>query len=67
MGFDKEKIAELYGENDAKDISERIFAQLDLDGSGEISYDEFLSAMIDSKKVVTADRLENAFAYSVLV
>ena len=56
-----QKLCELYGENDAKDISERIFAQLDLDGSGEISYDEFLSAMIDSKKVVTADRLEKAF------
>ena len=55
------KLCDLYGENDAKDICEKIFAQLDLDGSGEISYDEFLSAMIDGKKVVTGDRLEKAF------
>ena len=34
---------------------------MDLDGSGEISYDEFLSAMIDGKKVLTEDRLEKAF------
>ena len=56
-----QKLCELYGENDGKDICEKIFAQLDLDGSGEISYDEFLSAMIDGKKIVTGDRLEKAF------
>ena len=32
-----------------------------MDGSGKISYDEFLSAMISSKKVVTEERLEKAF------
>lgn len=56
-----DKLCELYGENDGKDICDRIFASLDLDGSGEISYDEFLSAMIDGKKIVTGDRLEKAF------
>lgn len=56
-----QKLCELYGENDGRDICERIFAQLDLDGSGEISYDEFLSAMIDGKKIVTGDRLQKAF------
>ena len=56
-----QKLCELYGENDGKDICEKIFAQLDLDGSGEISYDEFLSAMIGGKKIVTGDRLEKAF------
>ena len=39
----------------------KIFEHLDLDGSGEISYDEFLSAMIDTKKVITEDKLERAF------
>ena len=34
---------------------------MDLDGSGKISYDEFLSAMISSKKVVTEERLEKSF------
>jgi hypothetical protein len=32
-----------------------------MDGSGKISYNEFLSAMISSKKVVTEERLEKAF------
>ena len=52
---------ELYGENDGKNIASNIFNNLDLDGSGKISYDEFLSAMISSKKVVTEERLEKAF------
>ena len=51
----------LYGENDAAVITERIFSKLDLDGSGEISYNEFLTAMIDDKKIVTIDRLDKAF------
>ena len=55
------KLIELYGENEGKDICDKIFQRLDLDGSGEISYDEFLSAMIDGKKVLTEDRLEKAF------
>ena len=56
-----DKLIQLYGENDGKIIGETIFANLDLDGSGQISYDEFLSAMIDGKKVLTEDRLEKAF------
>ena len=51
----------LYGEAEGKEICNKIFEHLDLDGSGEISYDEFLSAMIDSKKVITEDKLERAF------
>ena len=56
-----EKLSNLYGENDGRDICDKIFERLDLDGSGEISYDEFLSAMIDGKKVITDDRLLKAF------
>ena len=56
-----QKLIELYGENEGKEICDKIFQRLDLDGSGEISYDEFLSAMIDGKKVLTEDRLEKAF------
>ena len=55
------KLIELYGENEGKEICDKIFQRLDLDGSGEISYDDFLSAMIDGKKVLTEDRLEKAF------
>ena len=51
----------LYGENDAQLITDKIFTQLDRDGSGEISYNEFLTALIDDKKVVTLDRLDRAF------
>ena len=56
-----QKLVELYGENDGREIANNIFNSLDLDGSGKISYDEFLSAMISSKKVVTEERLEKAF------
>ena len=56
-----QKLIELYGENDGKEMASNIFNSLDLDGSGKISYDEFLSAMISSKKVVTEERLEKAF------
>ena len=56
-----QKLVELYGENDGKELASNIFNSLDLDGSGKISYDEFLSAMISSKKVVTEERLEKAF------
>ena len=41
----------LYGVEEGKEICNKIFEHLDLDGSGEISYDEFLSAMIDTKKL----------------
>ena len=51
----------LYGEIDGKEICEKIFEQLDLDQSGLISYDEFLSAMIDGKKVITEEKLQKAF------
>ena len=48
----------LYGVEEGKEICNKIFEHLDLDGSGEISYDEFLSAMIHSKKVFTEDNLD---------
>ena len=56
-----DKLKELYGENDGKIIGETIFSNLDLDGSGQISYNEFLSAMINNKKIITDERLEKAF------
>ena len=56
-----EQLKKLYGETDGKIICDKIFKHLDLDGSGQISYDEFLSAMIDSKKIITEERLAKAF------
>ena len=38
-----------------------VFNNLDLDNSGEISYNEFLTAVIDSQKILTEDRLKKAF------
>ena len=55
------KLMELYGENDGRNIATKIFNNLDMDRSGQISYNEFLSAMISSKKVVTEERVEKAF------
>ena len=51
----------MFGENDGKLNAEMIFNNIDLDGSGEISYNEFLTAMIEGKNLVTNDRLQKAF------
>ena len=45
----------------SKEIIGEIFSKLDLDGSGTISYNEFLTSIIDSRKILTEDRLEKAF------
>ena len=45
------KLMELYGENDGKEMADTIFNSLDMDGS----------AMINSQKVVTEERLKKAF------
>ena len=45
----------------SKEIISDIFSRIDLDGSGSISYNEFLTSIIDSKKFLTEDRLEKAF------
>ena len=58
--FQKELI-KLYGEEDAKVLTNKIFNSLDLDGNGDISYNEFLTSIIDSKKFITNDRLDKAF------
>ena len=48
-------------EEDAKQLTNKIFNTLDLDGNGDISYNEFLTSIIDSKKFITNDRLDKAF------
>ena len=42
-------------------MTNKIFHTLDLDGNGDISYNEFLTSIIDSKKFITNDRLDKAF------
>ena len=36
---------------------------VDIDGSGEIEYSEWLTATTDRKKLLSRDRLSNAFKY----
>ena len=55
------ELVKLYGEEDAKVLTNKIFGVLDLDGNGDISYNEFLTSIIDSKKFITNDRLDKAF------
>ena len=55
------ELIKLYGEEDAKQLTNKIFNTLDLDGNGDISYNEFLTSIIDSKKFITNDRLDKAF------
>ena len=55
------ELVKLYGEEDAKALTNKIFHTLDLDGNGDISYNEFLTSIIDSKKFITNDRLDKAF------
>ena len=50
-----------FGENESKLIADKMFENMDLDGSGEISYNEFITAIIDNKSMVTNERLEKTF------
>ena len=55
------ELVKIYGEKDAKNLTNKIFGSLDLDGNGDISYIEFLTAIMDSKKLMTDDKLEKTF------
>jgi len=73
LQFDREKkgfityanflqvLGKYFGENESKLVCDRMFENLDLDGSGEISYNEFITAIIDNKSMITNERLENTF------
>ena len=56
-----EQIDNIYGGIITEEISNIVFSNLDLDNSGEISYNEFLTSVIDSQKILTEDRLKKAF------
>jgi calcium-dependent protein kinase len=57
----KKELTKHYGFNDAQYLTDKLFGKLDLDGSGEISYNEFLTSLMDDMQVVTLDRLDKAF------
>jgi calcium-dependent protein kinase len=59
----KEGFVMLFG-NEISDIDsevERIMKQVDLDGSGEIEYSEFVSATLNRQQLLSKERLEMAF------
>ena len=45
-----------------KEEVEQIFSNIDYDNNGTISFDEFLKAAIDKKKLLTEEKLKAAFA-----
>ena len=45
-----------------KEEAEQIFSNIDYDNNGTISFDEFLKAAIDKKKLLTEEKLKAAFA-----
>ena len=55
------ELIKIYGEKDANNLTEKIFSSIDLDGNGYISYIEFLTTIMDSKKLITDDKLEKTF------
>ena len=57
----EEQIDNIYGGVISQEITHVFFSHLDLDNSGEISYNEFLTSVIDSQKILTEDRLRKAF------
>jgi calcium-dependent protein kinase len=56
-----EVLAKYFGENEAKFFAEKIFSNIDNDGNGEISYNEFISSIIDKKMLEKNNRIEKAF------
>ena len=54
-------IDKLYGNIISIELSNEFYSNIDLDNSGSISYNEFLTSVIDSKKILTEDRLKKAF------
>ena len=55
------QIKYLYGDVISKEISDKIFYNLDLDNSGNISYNEFLTSVLDYKQLLTEDSLKKTF------
>jgi calcium-dependent protein kinase len=50
----------VYGDM-AEYIVEKLFKQIDLDGSGEIDYSEWVMATINKEQLLTPEKLSQAF------
>ncbi len=56
-----EVLTKYFGENEAKFFAEKIFSNIDNDGNGEISYNEFITSIMDKKILEKNQRIEKAF------
>ena len=55
------QLEKIYGSIITNELADEVFAQLDLDNSGSISYNEFITSVIGNRKNITEERLEKAF------
>jgi calcium-dependent protein kinase len=56
-----EVLSKIFGENEAKLYAEKIFNNIDNDGNGEISYNEFITSLLDKRSLEKNHRIEKAF------
>jgi calcium-dependent protein kinase len=56
-----EVLTKYFGENEAKFFAQKIFSNIDNDGNGEISYNEFITSIMDKKILEKNQRIEKAF------
>lgn len=52
----------VYGESYAKSETDRVFALVDVDHSGQIDFSEYLQASVDKSNLLKEDKLKQAFA-----
>jgi len=57
----KAQLEKIYGVVISSEMADEVFQQLDLDNSGSISYNEFITSVIGNRKNITEERLEKAF------
>lgn len=50
----------IYGDQAAEEV-ENIFSKVDIDGSGQIDYSEWVVATINKEKLLTKEKLQAAF------
>lgn len=56
LGYEKH-----FGVEITEDQVDEMFAKIDLDGNGTIDYTEFVMATIDQSRLITVERLKQAF------
>ena len=54
-------LVKYYGGDKAKEVTDEIFLKVDADKNGFLSYDEFIRASIDKTKILTEEKLKQAY------